>query len=73
MAWIPIPPSPSDLSSDAAADPADPDLAAALSGPLKFDEGSLLELAREHSVGLFSEDCHAPGTLMTLPPCSPSM
>ena len=29
----------------------------ATSGPIAFDEGSLLELAREHSVGRFGHDC----------------
>src|SRR5580704_13721723 len=54
------------LSDDAGSDPADPsalsDLAdptdpSAPVGPLPFDERTLLELAREHSVGRFITDC----------------
>jgi hypothetical protein len=46
----------SDVASDPAdlASPADPAVPAA---PLPFDERTLLELAREHSVGRFGTDC----------------
>ena len=46
---------PSALSDPA--DPSDPTDPAAPEGPLPFDERTLLELAREHSVGRFITDC----------------
>ncbi len=39
------------------ADPSDPVDPAPATAPLPFDERTLLELAREHSVGRFSNDC----------------
>ncbi len=51
----------SDLADPSAlsdpADPSDPTDPAAPVGPLPFDERTLLELAREHSVGRFLTDC----------------
>jgi Domain of unknown function (DUF222) len=47
-------------SGEAGADPADPSVPGDPSGPgvpRGFDEHSLLELAREHSVGRFGHDC----------------
>jgi hypothetical protein len=42
---------------DAGSDPSDPADPSAATAPLPFDERTLLELAREHSVGRFISDC----------------
>ncbi len=46
---------PDDASGDDLADPLDP---ATPVGSLPFDEHTLLELARDHSVGRFIHDCN---------------